>query len=630
MNFVGIPTEDFDTVSEAITFIDSFDTGLDLDTLNPNRSVQTQDDPPSASNDSDGKRSNVNGVKRKRETNYSTRAQQGRKAEIQALRSRAMELETHVEQLKKLRPRVGGRDYLNLTYEAAQIACRRKTATIEYQELQRSEEINCKLKAIVSQQQKLDATLRRIMGLKAFDQENEFTKTTKAIDPRADAKYNTATITKLEDEVTRLYRSLELQFSVGPSANFSTSMKTKHDSVHGDSVEILSTTPLPCPVDSAAQLVWEELTTNRAFARCLKGGQPNSYVKNWVKILEGAAESKQVKGIQFLRKYDEPNRVVIVMSGVITLPNDGLHFRDECWMTITRSKTSPNKSVVQGCGQIFLDPRAGQELSALAALSQAQWKALVEYERDARRQSEETNRRLKQILAHQLDTNKNLRCTLQKQSLLQGIDFVFCNTPTSTYSFTAFENSTAIVNHLESVRIKFDKERGKVAEMKATTSVAGPMEEAAKLVWVEQNGQRPDPQKWARRMRGRKPNSQEKNWILTLTCQSYVKHVKGIQLLQKFEEPNRIVLVRTDLMTLTTEGLQFRDKCLTIITRSNTDPLHASVVRIYEEIYMDPQRGFSARPEDMVYAQNVVLKTLSWKLHECSHRLQDMLVCKFQ
>ncbi|KAG3155799.1 hypothetical protein PC128_g22011 [Phytophthora cactorum] len=357
MNFVGIPTEDFDTVSEAITFIDSFDTGLDLDTLNPNRSVQTQDDPPSASNDSDGKRSNVNGVKRKRETNYSTRAQQGRKAEIQALRSRAMELETHVEQLKKLRPRVGGRDYLNLTYEAAQIACRRKTATIEYQELQRSEEINCKLKAIVSQQQKLDATLRRIMGLKAFDQENEFTKTTKAIDPRADAKYNTATITKLEDEVTRLYRSLELQFSVGPSANFSTSMKTKHDSVHGDSVEILSTTPLPCPVDSAAQLVWEELTTNRAFARCLKGGQPNSYVKNWVKILEGAAESKQVKGIQFLRKYDEPNRVVIVMSGVITLTNDGLHFRDECWMTITRSKTSPNKSVVQGCGQIFLDPR---------------------------------------------------------------------------------------------------------------------------------------------------------------------------------------------------------------------------------------------------------------------------------
>ncbi|KAG6945559.1 hypothetical protein JG688_00016496, partial [Phytophthora aleatoria] len=69
----------------AIAFIDSFDTGLDLDTLNPNRSIQTQDDLPSASSDTDGKRSNVNGVKRKRETNYSTRAQQGRKAEIQAL-----------------------------------------------------------------------------------------------------------------------------------------------------------------------------------------------------------------------------------------------------------------------------------------------------------------------------------------------------------------------------------------------------------------------------------------------------------------------------------------------------------------------------------------------------------------
>ncbi|KAF1788567.1 hypothetical protein GQ600_18399 [Phytophthora cactorum] len=169
-------------LKSAIAFIDSFDTGLDLDTLNPNRSIQTQDDllrPPRH----DGKRSNVNGVKRKRETNYSTRAQQGRKAEIQAL------------------------------------------PTIEYQELQRSEEINCKLKAIVSQQQKL-AQRYADLGLKAFDQvrfqaiinSDQFFAAGKRVTnnesyrPRADAKYNTATITKLEDEVTRLYRSLDCSF----------------------------------------------------------------------------------------------------------------------------------------------------------------------------------------------------------------------------------------------------------------------------------------------------------------------------------------------------------------------------------------------------------------------------------
>ncbi|KAF1785488.1 hypothetical protein GQ600_19329 [Phytophthora cactorum] len=806
MNFVGIPTEDFDTVSEAITFIDSFDTGLDLDTLNPNRSVQTQDDPPSASNDSDGKRSNVNGVKRKRETNYSTRAQQGRKAEIQALRSRAMELETHVEQLKKLRPRVGGRDYLNLTYEAAQIACRRKTATIEYQELQRSEEINCKLKAIVSQQQKLDATLRRIMGLKAFDQ--------------------------------------------------------------------------------------------------LKGGQPNSYVKNWVKILEGAAESKQVKGIQFLRKYDEPNRVVIVMSGVITLPNDGLHFRDECWMTITRSKTSPNKSVVQGCGQIFLDPRgtnsgseperfkgntaalkslgfklreesqllqnrlideadnlvlsanklqcsntvdschptakfkmsfwettredkdtvtdaiafidsfeanvdetehngvsvqesssssqtrrktvsgdlkpkrkkkpnprreqsnanalscrvcvrvsdtggaAGglsaetmlsnrQELSELAALSQAQWKALVEYERDARRQSEETNRRLKQILAHQLDTNKNLRCTLQKQSLLQVrlppySSFCCCcsnsarkkaelqglrdqvreleehaeqlkrlrpNIPTRrvldpqiaaqqakweqivaaeyearrkseetnrkfkmilAHQVEVDKNLRRILHKRSlqvdhgslgtergqtllglgngfpsgpppstscSMQMKHIKGLGMTAEALSTTPVPCPMEVAAEICWKDLSIPRPCPEKWVRCINGSQPHSHEKNWILTLQCHSYVKQVKGVQFLRKYTEPNRIVIIKSDVMMLNNEGLHFRDQTWTIISRSQTDP-NAAVVRVCEQMYLDREAGeiATARPEDVEYAQNVVLKNLNWKLREHTTHLQDQLI----
>lgn len=105
-----------------------------------------------------------------------------------------------------------------------------------------------------------------------------------------------------------------------------------------------------------------------------------------------------------------------------------------------------------------------------------------------------------------------------------GIDFVFVNEPTPTYSFAAFENSKTIVAHLEEVvanlylksgplfeswsswsvsystRIKFDKDHGKIAEMKVTTPVACPMEEAAELVWQDQNGHRPDPQKWARRV----------------------------------------------------------------------------------------------------------------------------------
>jgi hypothetical protein len=123
-------------------------------------------------------------------------------------------------------------------------------------------------------------------------------------------------------------------------------------------------------------------------------------------------------------------------------------------------------------------------------------------------------------------------------------------------------------------------------------------------------------------MPGRKPNSQEKNRILSLQLPSSSKQVTGIQVLQKFEEPNRIVLVKADMMPLTSEALKFRDLSWTIITRSESDPQHASVVRVYKEIFMDPH---AARPEHVAYAQNTVLKYLSWKLHECSHKLQDTL-----
>jgi hypothetical protein len=79
-------------------------------------------------------------------------------------------------------------------------------------------------------------------------------------------------------------------------------------------------------------------------------------------------------------------------------------------------------------------------------------------------------------------------------------------------------------------------------------------------------------------------------------------------------------------MTLNNEGLQFRDQTWTIITRSETNPNH-STVRVCEQMYLDRGAGVdTARPEDVEYAQNVVLKNLSWKLREHTTHLQDMLV----
>uniref|UniRef100_H3GPV5 M96 mating-specific protein family n=1 Tax=Phytophthora ramorum TaxID=164328 RepID=H3GPV5_PHYRM len=290
-----------------------------------------------------------------------------------------------------------------------------------------------------------------------------------------------------------------------------------------------------------------------------------------------------------------------------------------------------------------LDPRT--------AAQHAKWGEVVAMEYNERRLSEETNCKLKQILAHQAEVDKKLRGVLFKRSLLQGFEFVFGNEPTSTYSFAAFENNKSIVDHLEqkvvklyldsgsvfqtagpppsvscSMQMKHDKVRGMTAEALSTTPMLCPMEVAADICWKDLSIPRSCPEKWARCVKGNEPNSHEKNWILTLQCPSYVKQVKGVQFLRKFQEPNRIVIIKADLMMLNNEGLQFRDQTWTIITRSETNP-EASVVRVCEQMYLDQNVGIdNARPEDVRHAQSVVLRNLSWKLREHTTHLQDQLI----
>ncbi|KAG7378016.1 hypothetical protein PHYPSEUDO_010700 [Phytophthora pseudosyringae] len=285
------------------------------------------------------------------------------------------------------------------------------------------------------------------------------------------------------------------------------------------------------------------------------------------------------------------------------------------------------------------------------AEQQAKWELLVVKQVGDRLRSEETNRKLKTILAHQVEVDKNLRRILQKRSLLQGIDFVFGNEPTSRYSFAAFENSTSIVDHLEqkvaelyldsgsvfqagtlstiacSMQMKHVSGLGMTAEALSTTPVQCPMEVAADICWRDLSVPRPCPEKWAQSMKGSPPHSHEKNWILTLQSSSYVKQVKGVQFLRKYEEPNRTVIIKADLMVLNNEELQFRDQTWTVISRSESNP-NASVVRVREQMYLDRGAGgiASARPEDVEYAQSVVLRNLNWKLREHTQHLQDQLI----
>jgi hypothetical protein len=176
------------------------------------------------------------------------------------------------------------------------------------------------------------------------------------------------------------------------------------------------------------------------------------------------------------------------------------------------------------------------------ALQRAKWEQLVATEFTERRRSEETNRKLKAILAHQVEVDKNLRRVLQKRSLLQGIDFVFGNEPTARYSFAAFENNKCIMDHLEqkvaqlyvdsgsvfqagpppmircSMQIRFDKVLGKTAEALATTPMTCPMEVAADICWKDLSIPRPCPEKWTRCVRSGVSCVLSCHWSNSLLC----------------------------------------------------------------------------------------------------------------
>lgn len=72
----------------------------------------------------------------------------------------------------------------------------------------------------------------------------------------------------------------------------------------------------------------------------------------------------RLNGLQYVRKYDEPNRVVIVRSTLLLLPTSGAKFRDRTWMVITPSPEDPiHKSVVRYCYRVYTEPEATASLS---------------------------------------------------------------------------------------------------------------------------------------------------------------------------------------------------------------------------------------------------------------------------
>eukprot|EP00644_Phytophthora_capsici_P016927 jgi/Phyca11/574100/estExt2_Genewise1.C_PHYCAscaffold_590150 len=136
---------------------------------------------------------------------------------------------------------------------------------------------------------------------------------------------------------------------------------------------------------------------------------------------------------------------------------------------------------------------------------------------------------------------------------------------------------------------------GNCIEIITTTPVSSPLSIAANVVWKDLNVKSQDPERIYSFIRGRKPDSLEKNFLVALHNPSGVLKIDGFQFMRKFEESDRVV---------------FRDRCWIIISRSKSDPTHASVARTYYQLYAEGT-GSASSNEDVAHTRDYILSSLS-------------------
>ncbi|RLN87454.1 hypothetical protein BBJ28_00022900 [Nothophytophthora sp. Chile5] len=236
--------------------------------------------------------------------------------------------------------------------------------------------------------------------------------------------------------------------------------------------------------------------------------------------------------------------------------------------------------------------------------------------------SEETNRKLKAVLANQAKVNDGLRGLLQKRSVLYGEDFVFANRPQAP----ALDESLSAMTQLETmmdrvylncdfdrqvqkpasmsntVHVKYDEQRGKTIEFRSTTPMACSIEHACDFIW---NAFR------SRRTQGSGPNTLARKFVMAMQTNAGALRFNRLHSLRRFEENDRFVVVFADILVMPAKGLRFRSEGWMIVTRSTTDPLRSCVARNFGALFVDCEDGGPARPEDREFAQGIALDTLS-------------------
>ncbi|KAF4134813.1 hypothetical protein GN958_ATG16069 [Phytophthora infestans] len=257
-----------------------------------------------------------------------------------------------------------------------------------------------------------------------------------------------------------------------------------------------------------------------------------------------------------------------------------------------------------------------------------------------------TNRRLKSILANQEKVNGALQGLLQKRSVLSGMDYVFAAQLEMETAFLSPTDATPsqvnkkVQAQMEDVvrrmhkaakahfkehtvapaiscdmRIKQDPRRGKMIEFVTSTPMSCSLEDDSEIVWKELSTYREYPDKLYR------------CFVMSLKSPSGMLELDGVQYLEKFEEMDRTIVAVAERMVLPSKSLQYWNESWLTITPAASDA-GVAVVEIFLQLYLERDDGLVACPEDLAYAQDVVMGCLGNTLRKFFQTQQNSLMEK--
>ncbi|KAL3670957.1 hypothetical protein V7S43_004142 [Phytophthora oleae] len=355
MSFL-IGGEDSMTLEEVVAFIDSWDTGSTSpgDVTDNDSSPFSNEDVESVLLDSlDSVLEDASFLpkkelepkkpakkKRKKAPGASTRLQRRKRAEILSLKAQSEQLEGRLNRLKR-RSNVslmqsGGSNSSWISWSTV--------AAAQYNQRLQSEMANQKLRDVLVEQMKMNNALRDAFQVQASlgNLDVIFGKGPTVQHPVADT--SASMIGELEKMVEGLYLDSAAVFQRDYTPSAST-LRIIQEPTRGRVFEITASTSLQCSIQEASEMLWRDLLTvrkhNDKFYHFFRHRKPSSVEKKFTWVLQSDTKAQEIDGFVFVRKIEEPNRIILVEAGRFLLPTGGLQFRIQRWTIITRSDDGP-------------------------------------------------------------------------------------------------------------------------------------------------------------------------------------------------------------------------------------------------------------------------------------------------